>query len=48
VVSFRVFTAMLVVVDAFYLRHDLSNKKALDDEVPVEASEKQLLIDVTA
>lgn len=39
---------MLVVVDAFYLHHEWSTKKALEDDVLVEASEKCLLIDTTA
>jgi hypothetical protein len=39
---------MLVVVDAFYLHHDMSKKKALDGDVLVEASEKRLLIATTA
>ena len=45
--SFRVLTSMLVVVDAFYLHHDMSKKRALDD-VLVEASEKRSLIATTA
>jgi hypothetical protein len=39
---------MLVVVDAFYLRYEWSTKKALEDDVLVEDSEKSLLIDITA
>jgi hypothetical protein len=47
-ILFRVFTLMLVVVDAFYLHHEWSTKKALGDDVLVEASEKRPLIDITA
>jgi len=43
-----VFTSLLVVVDAFYLHHDWSTKKAVDDDVLIEASDKPLLIDITA